>query len=353
MFEVVGQSQEGTYNENLLFDDFESFFQTSGTPCTQYENENYDISWNLNETTNSQDLTFNLLLEQDIGDLDINLLQDIVDNDTDEQNKSLDVIELENNIFNVINADSHENRKSSSEHVTNLTGLKFTNEENHLHQHQEYNILQHGNDLMLVQEKENIDDGPINQDEDHKKYQISLIKHGHNNQSSSLIQYSEDLNILNPSDCSPNHDIEPTHQEEVSSPILDYNYSSSDLTEDEAKTLVECVKIIKSKKKPFTGEDLLLQAQALLSEPQSLFVPSDPSSPQTKSRKDKNQVPASRKRKRKLNDDEIFLEELVDKNKKLRVQEERLSKAVWSLKSKYIEYIKNKKVVICSNPSKL
>ena len=298
VFEVAGQSQEGTYNENLLFDDFESFFQTSGTPCTQYENENYDISWNLNETTNSQDVTFNLLLQQDIGDLEIDLLQGIVDNDTSEQKKSLDGNELENNIFNVINADSHENRKSSSEHLSNLTGLKFMYEENHLHQHQENNIHQHVNDLMLEQEKENIDDGPINQDEeismhDHKEYQISLIKHGHNNQSSS----SEDTNILNLSDCSPNHDIVPTHQEEISSPILDYNYSSSDLTEDEAKTLVECVKIIKRKKKPFAGEDLLLQAQALLSEPESLFTPSDTSSPQTKSRKDKNQVPASRKRK--------------------------------------------------------
>jgi len=338
VFEVAGGTEIGIYEQNILFDDFENLFETSKATCTEYENESLEpnIILNLNQTI-PQDFEINFPLNQDINDLDISLLEDAMIDDRNELNL--------NSFFN-----TNEDREE-------VVDISFSNYENHSKNQQEVDINQH---IHSIQEHE---ENTLNQCElvfVHQHDDYSTQEDDQSQDEVNPVDYIQD-EVLHHVNSPINHHAniivfqkeEDPVLHEISNPIQ--NNEGDDnvcfLTEDEAKTLKKSVDIIKRKRRIFAGEDLLFQAQALLSESQPLLPRSQsfPAGPELLSsgKQNKENFPACKKRKQQLDDNEIYLEDLEAKNKKLKLEEQKLSMVVGSLKSKYIEYILNKKVVIC------
>jgi hypothetical protein len=338
---VAGGTEIGSYEQNILFEDFENLFQTSKSTYTEYENESLEpnIILNLNQTI-PQDFEINFPLNQDINDLDISLLEDAMIDDRNE-----------------FNLNSFINTNKEREEVVDIS---VSNYENHSKNQQEEDINQH---ILSIQEHE---ENTLNQCElvfVHQHDDYSTQEDDQSQEEVHPVDYIQDdvlLHVNSPINHHANIFVFQKEEDpvlhELSNPMQnnedeDNTSSSYFLTEDEAKTINKSVEIIKRKRRIFAGEDLLFQAQALLSESQPLLPRSQslPSGPAlfSSGKRNKENVPACKKRKQQLDDSEINLEELEAKNKKLKLEEQKLSMVVGSLKSKYIEYILNKKVVIC------
>lgn len=311
VFEVAGGTEIGSYEQNILFEDFESLFQTSKTTCTEYENESLEpnIILNLNQTL-PQDFEINFPLNQDIDDLDISLLEDAIIDDRNEfnQNSFINTNEERDEVFDISVSNYENHSKNQQEEDINQHILSIQeHEENTLNQCELVFVLQH-DDYSTQEDDQSQDEvNPVDDIQDD-------VLHHHVN---SPINHHANIFVFQKEEDPVLHEISDPMQNNEDD---DNTCSSYFLTEDEAKTINKSVEIIKRKRRIFAGEDLLFQAQALLSESQPLLPRSQslPAGPALLSsgKQNKENVPACKKRKQQLDDSEINLEELEAKKQK-------------------------------------
>lgn len=283
---MTGGNKSGTYeHENPFYDDFESLLQNCPTSNPLHENDQLDPDIYLNLTQNTLLNLDNNFDESTFLDLDINLFQD-----ENQPDKSCTF--------------SNQNESPPDEPCT------YPNQ-----------------DENPQQEPYTYPDPNENQELDADGY---IIQHQYAN-------LDPIANILPNQDEpeSPIHNKCHTIYHSGSIETGDESSSSDESTEN-VEIPIENINI-------FAGEELLLQAQALLEEPHSLTVDAGMEN-------NKGKAPACRKRKHKLTDEEMVLADLEAKNKKLKLQESTLSKKVRTLKTNYIEAIKNKTVVFSPPP---
>ena len=277
---MSGEIESGNFEQNLLLDDLESFFKSSQAPYTEYEQETPHKISNFNENTDSQDLNIDMILEQDITDFDIDLLQDTPGIDTngfdfiidENESNSSDSRISEHGTHNAHN-DLHNHTNIIDEQESFSSTLvernpEHTEDEKHLNDHYlvdlgHVHIHMHGQAKVTF-----FEEVPMNHNQNDK---MCHVEEHHLYQDEEILQNDEDFLLPSVEAAEHIQDEEQNPQDEIVSLSPDCGYQSPQLSEDEAHTIHRCVEILKDRKDIFAGEDLLLQAQALLSEPQSLL----------------------------------------------------------------------------------
>lgn len=302
---MTGGNKSGSFeHENPFYDDFESLLVNCTATNTLHENDQLDPDIYLNLNKNTLLNLDNNFDESTFLDLDISLFQD--------ENQPDNSCTFPNQ-----NESPPDDPCTYPEQDESQLDDPCTYPNQDENQQQEPYTFQNQNENL-------------NQDLDADGY---IIQHQNANLDTigNILSNQDDLE---PANLNPNK-------------FLAINRSGSIETENESSTSNESadnVEIPIEHINIFAGEDLLLQAQALLEEPHSLTV-------DTGMEKNKGKAAqACRKRKHKLTDDEIFLADLEKKNKKLKLREATLSRKVRTLKTNYIEAIKNKRVIFSPPP---